>query len=105
MKLIELSECLLVALANISQQILGLMFELVQVGTNWKTTGVLIRHTSLLMLCPLSALRAKEVRTGTWSRSSFRWTQSCPRTGGALHATQRIAAKRHKRHKNFHLCL
>ena len=63
-KLIKLLERLRVAAANVSQEIFCLMFELIQIGTNWKLadgfwTIVLIRHTSLLILCPLSAIRAK----------------------------------------------
>ena len=35
------------------------------------------------------------------SNRKFRWTQSCPRTGGALHAPQSIAANGTKGTKIF----
>src|SRR5262245_32217152 len=66
------------------KEFLGLTMELIEVGADGQTAG---RHDEPPSMSPGSASvgqrRFGNVRT---FRKLLRWTQSCPRTGGALHA-------------------
>ena len=55
--------------------------------------------TSLLQHCPGSACvgRRRFVRREPLVETLFRWTRSCPRTGGALYAQPKVTARRASR--------
>src|SRR5579862_3512151 len=96
MMLAQLCHCDWISLQNCAQQILSLMFKLIEVGVNRKVTIVkLLRHDGPpSWSCPGSAAAGeKEVRENLEFNKSLRWTRSYPRTGGVLHAGSEYTAR------------
>src|SRR5712692_1540992 len=68
------------------------MLELAQIWPSRKVTGGHDEPPSRLPAVRLH--RAQEVRSEPLFDALFRWTRSCPRTGGALYAQTNIAFRR-----------